>query len=239
MAIAKIHSYENTSSNVKITNATVSTMNIATGKCALATTYLINSFTQGQVTVQFQATPLGGTAGSWTPATIAGATISTNGVTLGAKNREIRKHMTWEFYKDLLPLKYTQIRIRLTWTDGDSNTTLETITTTLDYQPLIINLKSTTFGSDTTPTFEFDHPIVLKELKAKPVLEYGSNSKLDSIDHTITTFKYHNGTAYVAGNATTGETVSVSSSLKLQMTASSAMSGVEYYRIRLVPVSFT
>jgi len=238
MAQATTYEYTPTASDVKIITASAVLTNYANGKMKIFGAYLINSFSPGTLSVQYNVTPEGGGATGLLDATIDGATISTNGVVVPAKNRQVKKIIYWKFFEDLLPRNYTTVIVQLTWTDTDGNTVVETINTTLDTRNNITNLKNMSFGTDTTPTFEFSHPSVIKSIKARPVLEYGTTADFSTIDHIVTAFNYHNGSAYVAGDATNGETVAIDAKLKMTITATSAMSGKEYYRIRLVPESF-
>jgi len=234
-----IHEYTTTNSNIKMIVPSIVKADIKKGEMTIMGTYLINSFSPGTLAVTYIATPEGGSASASAAATIKTATIGTNGVDVSAKNRKIKMTIVWEFYKDLLPNNYTSVCRLLIWTDTNNDTLTETIATTIDSRHNLVNAKSLTFGSDTTPSFEFSHPSVLKSINVKPVLEYGTDKTFAVVDHTITAFDVWNGTAFVGGDASTGNPVTYSSGqLKLRITATTVISGTEYYRIRLESVSF-
>jgi hypothetical protein len=240
MADPLIKPYEVTTNDVKILVSPTATMDVLKQTVAISFTYLINSFTVGSYAVKHRLTPEGGSAGNWLNSTITQATVSTNAGVLKAKNRKVRSSLTWETFKDALPLKYSKIEVRVYTQDGSSVSETLPITDmgAQDLRVNIVNAETLIHGSGTTPTFSFQCPKALKSYKVTPILEYGTTSNLSAVDHSITAFQYHNGTAYVAGDATNGNAVATNANLKLKMTASTAMGGTEYWRVRLVPVAF-
>jgi hypothetical protein len=237
-----IHSYKVTTSNVDVIGTPTCTFNNNTHKVAINFKYLINSWNAGSYAVQYKATPDGGSVGSYTNAFIIGATNGTNGGVLKAKNRQVSQDLTWQLFKDLLPLKYSSITVKVTLTDSGSNTTnFETTMSNVDCRYNIKNLKQIKHGTDALPTFEFNIPAPKKSVNIAPVFELGTNAKLDTVDHTQTVFEVWNGSAWVAGSAQNGNPVTAGDGTVKMRTGAvtgQTISGTEYWRIKLVPKSF-
>ena len=236
-----IHQFDVTDADIRCSTDPTCVLSLQTGRATISSEYIINSFSRGQVTVQYNVTPDGGSATGWTDATVENNEI-TSGVYLQAKNRQIKKSLTWEFHKDVLPVSYEACLIKLIFADSNDATEEKIIDMDdgLDFTPTIINLKSYKFGTDTTPTFQFNMPKVLTTINMRPVLEYGTDADLSTIDHTVTAYHIWNEVTeeWDSGDAINGETVSPSGAVKCQMTATTAMSGTEFFRVRLMPVSF-
>ena len=95
------------------------------------------------------------------------------------------------------------------------------------------------FSPDATPVFEFEIPKAKKSVNIAPVMEFGTNAKLETVDHTFTIYEYWNGSAWVSGNASLGTAIGTSANVKIRMgVVSATISGTEYWRIKLIPKSF-
>lgn len=233
-----VHSYVATTTNVSVLSAPTAKFNTNTGKVRLSFKYTINSWNTGSYLVKYKVTPVGGSQGSWLNATIGETTIGTNGGVLRAKHRQVSQVLTWETYKDLLPQNYSNVMIQLTTKDSDSTAELhETNMGALDFRQNISNVQKQSTGKDTTPTFTFECGKALKSFNVTPVLEISTTADISVIDHTVTAFSYWTGSAWATGSATLGQPVLTTSNLKMRMTTV-ALSGTEYWRIKLVPVDF-